>query len=74
MIRVAQHQHGGSFMRLAWDPGITLFSSSTTDIEERVLLSGVYYWSAWDWFSREQFSEELIEFLQYLISLLTDSI
>jgi hypothetical protein len=35
MIRVVQHQHGGSFLRLAWDPGITLFGSSTTGEDER---------------------------------------
>jgi hypothetical protein len=35
MIRVVQHQHGGSFLRLAWDPGISVLDSSTTDTEAR---------------------------------------
>jgi hypothetical protein len=39
MIRVAQLQHGGSFLSLYWDPMITFFSSSMTDIEE----SGFYF-------------------------------
>jgi hypothetical protein len=33
MIRVVQRQHGGSFLRLAWDPGILVLVSSTTDTE-----------------------------------------
>jgi hypothetical protein len=75
MIRVAQHQHGGSFLRLSWDPGITLFSSSVTDKEERrfyfqEFTTGVHGIG----FLEEKFSEELTEFLQYLIALLIDSI
>ena len=31
MIRVAQRQHGSSFLRLVWDPGITGLGSSTTE-------------------------------------------
>jgi hypothetical protein len=75
MIRVAQLQHGRSFLRLAWDPGITLFSNSTTDTKE----SRCYFQEFTTrvhgiGFLEEQFSEELTEFLQYLIALLTDSI
>jgi hypothetical protein len=33
MIRVAQRQHGGPFLRLAWDPGISILDSSTADTE-----------------------------------------
>jgi hypothetical protein len=33
MIRVVQRQHGGSFLRLAWDPGITWFGSFKLLIE-----------------------------------------
>jgi hypothetical protein len=36
MIRVAQHQHGGSFLRLSCDPGISILDYSTADIEARV--------------------------------------
>jgi hypothetical protein len=39
MIRVAQRQHGGSFLRLAWDPGISIVDSSTTDTEARASFS-----------------------------------
>ena len=75
MIRAVQRQHVGSFLRLAWDPWIILFSSSATDIEERRIYfqeftTGVHGIG----FLEKQFSEELIKFLQYLISLLTDSI
>jgi hypothetical protein len=36
MIRVAQRQHGGSFLRLAWDLGIPLLDYSIADTEARV--------------------------------------
>jgi hypothetical protein len=36
MIKVGQHYHGGFFLRLAWDPGITWFGSSVIDREGRV--------------------------------------
>jgi hypothetical protein len=36
MIGVAHRQHGGSFLRLAWDPRISVLNSSTTDTETRV--------------------------------------
>jgi hypothetical protein len=35
MIRVAQHQRGGSFLRIAWDPGISVGDSATVDMEAR---------------------------------------
>jgi hypothetical protein len=35
MIRVAQHQCGGFFIRLAWDPEISILDDSTTDTEVR---------------------------------------
>jgi hypothetical protein len=35
MIRVEQHQHGGPFLRLAWDPRISVVDSSTADMEVR---------------------------------------
>jgi hypothetical protein len=76
MIRVVQHHHGGSFLRLAWDPGITLFGSSTTDKDERASFyfqefTPVVHWIG---FLEEKFSEGLTEFLQYLIALLIGSI
>jgi hypothetical protein len=36
MIKVMQRQHGGSFLGLVWDPGITLFDSLVTFRHERV--------------------------------------
>ena len=35
MIRVVLCEHGGTFLRLFWNTGITWFCSSTTDINER---------------------------------------
>ena len=35
MIRVAQHQHGGIFLRFAWNPWILVLESTSTDIEAR---------------------------------------
>jgi hypothetical protein len=35
MIRVAQHQRGGSFLRIAWDPEISVGDSATVDMEVR---------------------------------------
>jgi hypothetical protein len=32
MIRVAQHQHGGSFLRLAWDPMISVLDRRSTEL------------------------------------------
>jgi hypothetical protein len=75
MIRVVQRQHGGSFLGLVWDPGITLFDSSTTIREESTnfdfpeftfgrLRSGcLEEWS----------SEELTEFMQLMIAWLIRS-
>jgi hypothetical protein len=76
MIRVAQHQHGCSFLRLAWNPGITLFGNSATDKDE----TASFYFQEftlvvhWIGFLKEQFSEWLTEFLEYLIALLIGSI
>jgi hypothetical protein len=36
MIRVAQHQHGGPFLRLAWDPGISVLEFSANGTEARI--------------------------------------
>jgi hypothetical protein len=74
MIKVAQRQHGGSFFRLSWDHGITLFSSSAINTKEsrfyfQVFITGVHRIV----FLEEKFSEELTEFLWYLIALLTDT-
>jgi hypothetical protein len=35
MIRVAQHQHDGSFLVIAWDPGILWVDSLATGIDGR---------------------------------------
>jgi hypothetical protein len=76
MIRVVQREHGGSFLRLASNHGIMLFDSSTTDKDERANFyfqefSPLVHWIG---FLEEQLSKGLIEFLQYLIALLIDSI
>jgi hypothetical protein len=65
MIRVAQRQHGGSFLRLAWDPGISVLDSSTTDTKTRVSFCFHEIGSL-----VEQFFEGLIELLQYRVSYL----
>ena len=75
MIRVVQRQHGGSFLRLTWNLGITLFGSSTTEKDER---ANFYFQEFtpmvhWIGFLKEQFSEGLTKFLQYLIALLIGS-
>jgi hypothetical protein len=36
MIKVAQRHHGGFFLRLAWNPGITWFDSLATGTDGRV--------------------------------------
>jgi hypothetical protein len=69
MIRVAQRQHGGSFLRLAWDPGISVLDSSTADTEARASFFFHEIGSL-----VEQFFEGLIELLQYRVALLIDSI
>jgi hypothetical protein len=69
IIRVEQRQHGGSFLRLAWDPGISVLDSSTTDTETRVNFCFHEISSL-----VEQFFEGLINLLQYRVSLLSDSI
>jgi hypothetical protein len=69
MIRVAQHQHGGSFLRLAWDPGISVLDSSTTDTKARASFFFHEIGSL-----VEKFFEGLIELLQYRVALLIDNI
>jgi hypothetical protein len=65
MIRVAQHQHGGSFMRLAWDLGISVLDSSTANTEAR---ANFFFHEIGSLV--EKFLEGLIELLQYRVSLL----
>jgi hypothetical protein len=59
MIRVAQRQHGGSFLRLAWDPGISVLDSPTADTEAR---ASFFFHEIG--FLVEQFFGVLIELLQ----------
>ena len=37
MIILAQHQHGGSFLRIAWDPRILVGDSVTVDTKARAI-------------------------------------
>jgi hypothetical protein len=76
MIRVAQRQHGGFFLRLAWDPGITWFDSLVIDREGRVyaFFQGFSHMVLWVGSLEDPFSEGLIEFLQCMTTLPIDSI
>jgi hypothetical protein len=76
MIRVAQRQHGGSFLRLVWNPGITLFGISTTDRDGRASPYSQEFVLMVHWVGslEEPFSEGLIKLLQFMISLLICSI
>jgi hypothetical protein len=69
MIRVMQRQHGGSFLRLSWDLGISLLDNSATNTETRVGFCFHEIGSL-----AEQFFEGLIELLQYRVALLSDNI
>jgi hypothetical protein len=37
MIRVVQHQRGGSFMRISWDLGILVGDNAIVDTEARAI-------------------------------------
>jgi hypothetical protein len=65
MIRVAHCQHGGLFMRLAWDPGITWFGSSISDREGRASshFQEFSHMVLWVGSLEETFSVGLIKFL-----------
>jgi hypothetical protein len=65
MIRVVQHQHGGSFLRIAWDPGISVGDSATVDTEVRASFFLHEIGSL-----AEQFLDGLIELLQHRVALL----
>ena len=39
IVRAVQHQHGGTLLRLAWDPSITIFSGSST-LRDELLSTG----------------------------------
>jgi hypothetical protein len=65
MIRVAQCHHGGFFMRLAWNPRIILFGSSTTNKDERTSFYFQEFTPMVHWigFLEDKFSKGLTEFL-----------
>jgi hypothetical protein len=69
MIRMAQRQHGGSFMRLAWDPVISILVSPIADTE---IGSNIFFHAIGSLV--EKCFEGLIELLQYQVSLLIGSI
>jgi hypothetical protein len=60
VIIVEQHEHGGSFLRLAWDPHISVLDSSTVDTEVRANFGFHEIGSL-----VENFLEGSIELLQY---------
>ena len=65
MIRVVQHQHGGSFLRIAWDPKISVRDSVVVDMERRdsFFLHDIGSLA-------EQFLDGLIKLLQHRVALL----
>jgi hypothetical protein len=63
MIRVAQHQRGGSFMRIAWDPGIG--DNAIVDTEARASFFSHEVGSL-----GEQYIDELIDLLQHRVAFL----
>jgi hypothetical protein len=72
MIRVAQCQHGGSFLGIAWDPGTSWFDSLAARYrwESQFLLSGVHFYREhWTGFLGGRFYVGWTEPLQYLIDL-----
>jgi hypothetical protein len=68
MIKVAQRQHGGSFLRLAWDPGISILDGSVADTKARASFCFREIGCL-----AEQFLEGLIELLQHRVALLVGS-
>jgi hypothetical protein len=69
MIRMVQCQHGGSFLRLAWDPGISVLVSPIADTE---IGASIFFHEIGSLV--EQYFEGLIELLQYRVALLIGSI
>jgi hypothetical protein len=69
MIGVARHQHGGSFLRLAWDPRISILDSSTINTKTRVSSCFNEIGSL-----TKQFFKGLIELLQYRVALLSSRV
>jgi hypothetical protein len=65
MIIVVQHQHGGTFPRLAWYRMITLIDSSTTIGEESIAFefSEFSFGRLMSGCLEEWYSEELTEFM-----------
>jgi hypothetical protein len=70
MIIVEQFQHGGSFLGLVWDPGITLFECSTT-IREAITtfdFSKFNFWRLSSGCLEEWYLYELTKFRKLIIS------
>jgi len=72
MFKVAQRQHGGSFLGIAWDPRNLWFDNFATGTDGRVIFYYQEYLSIWNWtgFRGGQFNMGRTEILQYLIDLL----
>jgi hypothetical protein len=72
MTRVAQHRHGGSFLRIAWDLGTSWFDSLAIGTNGRASfysreLTPIVHWTG---FLGKRFYVGWTESLQYLITLL----
>jgi hypothetical protein len=65
MIKVAEHQRGGSFLRIAWDPRISVGDSVAIDMEERSNFSSHEIGSL-----TEQYIGGLINLLHHQVTLL----
>jgi hypothetical protein len=76
MIRVAQHQHDGSFLVIAWDPGILWVDSlaAGTDGRASCYFQEPIHMEQWIGFLGGIFYEGWTESSQYLISLLNSGL
>jgi hypothetical protein len=64
MIRVVQRQHDESFLRIAWDPRISVRDSATTDTEARAIFFSHDIGSL-----AEQYIDGLIKLSQHRVTL-----
>jgi hypothetical protein len=65
IIRVVQHQHGGSFLRIYWDPRISVGDSATVNMEAKASFFFHEICSL-----EEQFFDGLVYLLQQKLALL----
>ena len=76
MVKVVQHQHDGSFLVIAWDPGILWvdnLGASTYGIPIFYFQDPIHM-AQWISLLGGTFYEECIESSQYLVALLIDGL